>query len=43
MAGGQRNVGWQRVVILAAIGTAATLTADYLGLVDWLAGLIGYG
>ena len=42
MAGGG-NVGWQRVVIIAIIGTIASVTADHLGLVDWVAGKIGYG
>jgi len=37
-----RNVGWQRTVILAIIGTTAAITADKLGLVNYLAGLMGY-
>lgn len=37
------HIGWQRVLILTIIGATATITADYLGLVDWLAGMIGDG
>lgn len=37
----QNTIGWQRVIILTIIGAAATVTADRIGLVNWLAGLMG--
>ena len=42
MAGG-RFVGWERIVIFAIVGTAANIIADQIGLVDYLAGWLGYG
>lgn len=42
MAAG-RSVGWQRVIIIAIVGTVASVSADYLGLIDWIARRIGYG
>lgn len=40
---GSGNVGWQRVVIIATVSTAFAVLMDYLGVIDELARIIGYG
>lgn len=42
MAGNSSGVGWQRVVIIAAVSTAFAIFMDRIGAIDKLARMIGY-
>jgi hypothetical protein len=34
------GIGWERIIILTIIATTAGITADYFGLIDWIAAKI---
>ena len=36
----QGHIGWQRLIIVTAIATAAAIAADRFGIVDWIYGRV---
>ena len=38
---GRGSVGWQRVVIIAALSTTFAVIIEHLGIVDWIANGLG--
>lgn len=37
------HIGYERIIILTIIATTAAITADYLGIIDWIAGKLHGG